>query len=296
MTLPEKRAQTLLERIRMKLDVLYKATKSYEETKPKKDEAVDTDEWYVVRKDTFMTHPTGSGHQLTLEQVDFSFREGHKLAFPKWFVQNLFTEDRAVLPAVGGDFEDFQVDFNDKIEKPCFHQEHTQKFTVPEFQWIEALDSYIITDLVFTNPGNKMHSESALSTCLGLFDAMEDMTAKNGITKMQKELGSQYVLGEVQSQRQRNSKDNQNKWVRKFKGDLRDVATIKEEHFIKTITFQTLKSQVGVEDLKTIVTKASAEEIVEDVKEEKIEIKIEETYQPRSQKTSRTIQPNQGGF
>jgi len=303
----------LLERIRMQLDILYGSTKSYTDAKPQnknvpKEDAAEEEEaaveqtfvvaedWYTVQSHKFEQYPESGDAETTTTDVKFSFRGEAKLAFPNWFVRNLFTLNRKVVPDVGEDWESFAEQTNDDIEKQSFHHPLTDKFVVPEFKFIEALHSYTITDIVLTNPGNLMHSELLLSACLGFFDAMEDMTAKNGITKVSKNsFGTEYVLCEIVKQHNNNN-NQQSRWIKNFKGDLRTMGTLKEEHFIKSISFQTLKSQVGVEDIKTIVTKASKEEIVETVVE-KVEIKIEEAYQPRSKQSSRTIQPNhQGGF
>jgi len=283
----DKAAQYALEKIRMNFDILYsKLAKPKEATMEISDEEKGSKEDVLLLDESLnkegWTRIAAAGKSLL-----FSMRDGQKLIFPTWFYKNLYTMSREVVPKKGEEWSVFEERINIDIKKE-------DQFVCPEFEYVNALDSYIITDMVVPYPGGKMHSESLKSLCLGLFDAFEhahDTFEPKGRNRGigRKELGDFYLLADMEPEKKNDKYED--RWVKSYKGAMRDfpIEHFSKEHLVTDIKFPTRSKQVKA-NLKTVdvILKEFVDAKTEtfETKEELV-IEAEVAYKPVRQHNSR---------
>jgi len=269
------------------LDVLYSCTDKYQEDKKTEGE-------FSTLKSHAMLLQSCDGNAATDNpptEVEFLRRAGEAhLTFPIWFLQNLFTLDRDVLPIAGESLEEFGVRTNGDHKTLNKEQPdefpHAEEFVLPKFQFANALESYIVSAVKWGNPGHKMHSEHVKAICLGIFDAFEQANSKATAVK---DLGKNFLLGDISTISSRTQND---KWFKKEMGPSRDMPELKKKHIPTAISFFTTKAQIKGEvvDIETIIRESAdiTEKVVQIDVEEKLIVK-EQAYKPVKAHRSRNL-------
>jgi len=214
-----------------------------------------------------------------------SFGLAGQLKLPKWFLKNLFTSDREVLPKEDEEWTDFEDRIKEwnKDEVHNFPVDMNQPIVAPHFEHEEALHSYVVEEMVWANPGKKMHPELLKAMFLGVHDAhIRTTTAREG---PRDDLGKDFLLGDIGTLMS-NQKDGKTEWMKNYMGPMVIMPTFnKEKHSIKTIKVITTKAQKEseVEDVKIVL-----EQFLE--KEEVIVTAVVEevAYKPVKKHQSRT--------
>jgi len=265
-------AHNLLQDIRLNLDILY----SDSEILKRNDKG---DDW--LNKDSHFTIRKGDAR----DDVEFPAKgDGIDLDFPLFFYQNLYTMNRDVMPIDDEEWVEFEMRINEELPKDQF------KFEIPTLKYEDALESYVVKELVVVANDESMHVESVKSMCLGLFDAFEQ--AHDNL-RIARELDRQFVLADLKPHTNNQGKTN---WPKNLQGPMREMPTnLKKEMLVTDISFHTLKKhvQAGHKTVDAILKEFTEEKITIEVEVESVEKKA--VYQPvRGHGQSRTMQA--GGF
>jgi hypothetical protein len=188
--------------------------------------------------------------------------EPQSLDFPYWFLKNLFTSDRDIVPKEGESWENFKDSCDDweKDEAHHFPQEVNVKVFIPEFKYEAALKSYVVRELVLVNTG--MNPELVKAMCLGVHAAHKQ--TKEERHGPRDDLGKQFVLGDISTLRD-SHKDKDSPWPREYMGPTVTMPKYdQKKHGIEQITCIRTAAQKdnGIEEFKLVLEQFLEKEAV----------------------------------